>query len=214
MTTMKIYVVRHGETELNKNKILQGRYDEALCKEGVDLAVKTGRAIKGIKFDYAFSSPLIRSVETVRLILDNSGNTGVDISTDLRLAEIDVGDWTLRDLTDATYPDFAIMKSFFADPFSQKKCPGGESVCDVMKRTQDFLKELASRNDDKTYLVGTHGMATRAMLNAFYRDRSDFWHGHVPYNCSFNILEAKDGEIKLVEEDKVFYDMPIKDYYK
>jgi len=45
------------------------------------------------------------------------------------------------------------------------------------------------------------------MLNFLYDDPSDFCHGHVPYNCIVNVIEAKDGEIRLIEDDRVFYDL-------
>ena len=71
----------------------------------------------------------------------------------------------------------------------------------------EFLRELAARDDGKTYLVATHGCALRCMLNPFYEDPSDFWQGRVPYNCSVNKIEANAGELKLVEMDKVYYDL-------
>ena len=58
---MKIYIVRHGETNLNKTRILQGAFDEPLNEEGIRLAKISGQNLKGIKFDEAFSSPLSRA---------------------------------------------------------------------------------------------------------------------------------------------------------
>ena len=76
----------------------------------------------------------------------------------------------------------------------------------VADRTQDFLKELLARDDDRTYLVTTHGFALRAMLNFLYEDPTDFWHGHVPYNCAVNIIEGKNGEGRLIADDRIYYD--------
>ena len=75
-----------------------------------------------------------------------------------------------------------------------------------MDRTQNFLKELSRRDDGLTYLIGIHGAALRSMLNFLYDDPSDFWHGHVPYNCAVNIVEARNGRITLKEDDKIYYD--------
>jgi len=74
-----------------------------------------------------------------------------------------------------------------------------------MIRTQEFLKELIAKDDDKTYLVSTHGCALRAMLNFLYEDPDDFWHGHVPYNCCVNIIDAKEGAPTLIADDKIYY---------
>ena len=78
-----------------------------------------------------------------------------------------------------------------------------------------FIKELIARDDDKTYLIATHGCALRAMLNFLYEDPSSFWQKNVPYNCCVNIIEVKDGEAKLIAEDKIYYpDDMIVDRYK
>ena len=199
---------------MNQARILQGNYNEPLNAAGINLAHITGKALKGIHFDEAFSSPLSRSLDTVKILLEESGNENAPIHTDKRIQEVNVGDWTLCHLDDKTNPEYDNIHQFFKDPFSFLDVPNGENVYDVMKRTQDFIKELASRNDDKTYLVGTHGFASRCLLNMFYENKKDFWHGHVPYNCCFNILEVKNKNISLVEEDVCFYDKSsIKDYY-
>ena len=211
---MLIYIVRHGETNMNRSRVLQGNYDEPLNEEGKALATITGKALSGIHFDEAFSSPLSRSIDTVKLILENSNNKATPVCVDDRLQEVNTGDWTLAKIDDKTNPDHENIHQFFKDPFSLIDIPNGENVYDVIKRTQDFIKELASRNDDKTYLVGTHGFALRCLLNMFYEDKKDFWHKHVPYNCSFNILEVKNKNISLIQEDVCYYDKDsIKDYY-
>ncbi|MCQ2771813.1 MAG: histidine phosphatase family protein [Bacilli bacterium] len=210
---MKIYIVRHGETDFNKSRILQGRKDVPLNQDGLRLAEITGEALRGIHFDEAYSSPLIRSTETIKIILSKSGNNDAGFYLDKDLVEVDVGDWTLANLGDESNPSIEDIRQFFKDPFSSPGAPGGESVQQVIDRTQAFIKKLASRNADKTYLVGTHGFAMRAMLNFLYEDKRDFWHGKVPYNCCFNILEVKDGKISLIEEDVCYYKGEKKDYY-
>ena len=211
---MLIYLVRHGETNMNQARILQGSYDEPLNDAGINLARITGKAIKGIHFDEAFSSPLSRSIDTIKILLKESGNTSTPIQIDARLQEVNVGDWTLVNLDDKSNPEYNNIHQFFKDPFSYFNVPNGENVYDVIKRTQDFIKELAKRNDDKTYLVGTHGFASRCLLNMFYDNKKDFWHGHVPYNCCFNIIEVNKNNISLIKEDVCYYDKnTIKDYY-
>ena len=199
---------------MNQARILQGQYDEPLNNAGIELAKVVGKALVGVHFDEAFSSPLSRSLDTIKAVLTESGNTNTPIHADDRLKEVNVGDWTLVNLDDKTNPEYYNIHSFFKDPFSFLDVPNGENVYDVMKRTQDFIKELAERNDDKTYLVGTHGFATRCLLNMFYENKKDFWHGHVPYNCCVNIIEVKNKNISLIKEDVCFYDKDsIKDYY-
>ena len=71
---MKILLVRHGETDYNKNKLIQGHSDIELNETGRDQARNAGQKLTEYDIDFAFSSPLKRAVETARLMLDNSNN--------------------------------------------------------------------------------------------------------------------------------------------
>ena len=93
---MLIYIVRHGETYSNQQGVIQGQSDGKLNENGIALAVETGIALTGIRFDRAYSSPLSRAYDTCRYILDNSGNQNVRVITDPRLMEINMGEWELK----------------------------------------------------------------------------------------------------------------------
>lgn len=210
---MLIYLVRHGETEANEKGLFQGWSDGALNQNGVKLAEITGRKMKGIHFDYCISSPLLRARKTVEIILKESGND-IPIQFDERIKEINIGEDECKPIGEGILSAEEARK-FLTDPFDFVGFPGGENIKDVCSRTQEFLKELINKDDGKTYLIGIHGGALRAMLNPLYDDPSDFWHGHLPYNCSVNIIESKHGRMKLVADDKVYYDQSmVVDRYK
>ena len=209
---MTIYVLRHGETALNAKGVMQGWINEPLNRNGRALAAATGKAMKekGIRFDFCFSSPLARARETVEIVLRESGNE-IPVSFDDRIREINFGD--LEGKTFAGMGEAGTL--FFHDPFRLPGFPNGESVRDVCARTQAFLREVIVRDDGKTWLIGTHGCAARAMMNFLYDDPSDFWQGHAPYNCSVNIVEAEAGVPRLAAIDRVYYDPKlIVDHYK
>lgn len=67
------------------------------------------------------------------------------------------------------------------------------------------MRELITRNDNKTYLIGAHGCALRAVLNFLYANPNDFWHGHVPYNCCVNIVKGENSVGELIVDDKIYY---------
>ena len=211
---MLIYVIRHGETELNKSGVVQGATDEHLNQSGRDIAAVTGRNMRGIHFDACISSPLARARETAEIVLRESGNSGVEIRMDDRIREINCGDIEGKKLMEASMPPEE-AELFFRDPFCFPGFPNGENIRQVVGRTQDFLRELAARDDGKTYLVSTHGCALRAMLNFLYDDPEDYWQGHAPYNCAVSIIESEDGKLKLLEADRLFYDVSLAvDRYK
>lgn len=198
---MKIYLLRHGETTLNAKGVMQGRLDEPLNDSGRELALITGRALKGIHFDYCISSPLSRARETAQIILKESQNI-LPIDIDERIIEIDFGDLEGKKITEMGEDGL----KFYFEPLKFKGFHNGETVLEVCKRTQEFLKELIAKDDNNTYLISTHGCAMRAMINYLLDNKEDYWIGHAPYNCSFTIIESNKGKASIIEIDKVYYD--------
>ncbi len=201
---MLIYIVRHGLTEWNKLKKLQGAADVPLAKEGILLAEKTGEALKDVKFDICFTSPLSRARQTAECVL---GDRNVPIIPDKRIQEINFGDLEGSCVRDAegNYIDPQV-EMFFRDPVNFKRPENGEDIFDVIARTKDFWEEKTSDPSlaDKTVLVASHGCAVRALLQNIYHDPENFWHGCVPPNCCVNLVEVKNGKTVLLEEDKVY----------
>ena len=85
---MKLYLVRHGQTDWNKEKRLQGQEDIPLNDFGRHLAKETGIGLRNVRFDLCFSSDLKRALETANLILDEGSNK-VPIIMDKRLKELE-----------------------------------------------------------------------------------------------------------------------------
>ena len=201
---MLIYIVRHGLTEWNKLKKLQGAADIPLAKEGILLAEKTGEALKDVKFDICFTSPLSRARQTAEYVL---GDRNVPIIPDKRIQEINFGHLEGDCVRDAegNYIDPQV-EMFFRDPVNFKRPENGEDIFDVIARTKDFWEEKTSDPSltDKTVLVASHGCAVRALLQNIYHDPENFWHGCVPPNCCVNLVEVKNGKTVLLEEDKVY----------
>ena len=207
---MKIYVIRHGETDSNVLGLLQGQSDRPLNENGRRLAVLSGRGMRGIRFDRCYTSPLKRAKETAEIVLRESGNERTPLLIDERLKEIHMGEWEGKHFrTEEDGIDVAAMKQFFRNAFEFSGFPGGESVSSLCERTQAFLAETAALDQNMTVLVSTHGTALRAMLNRLYEDPSDFWHGHVPYNCAVSLVETEDGTMVLKEDDRIFYDQSL-----
>lgn len=201
---MLIYIVRHGVTEWNALKKVQGSADIPLAQDGIWLAKLTGEALKDVPFDICFSSPLSRARQTAQLILRDRK---IPLALDKRIQEIDFG---VLEGTRFREPDGKItnkeMEIFFTDPWRFERPENGENIEDICRRTKEFWEEKI--NDpallDATVLVASHGCAVRALLRNVYDDKKDFWHGKVPPNCGVNIVEVIDGKAKLLEEDKVF----------
>ena len=85
---MKIYMIRHGETDWNKKRKLQGQVDIPLNEFGKLLAKETAPALADVPFAVCYTSPLKRAAETARLVL---GDREVPIVPDKRIQEMSFG---------------------------------------------------------------------------------------------------------------------------
>ena len=201
---MLLYVLRHGVTRWNKLKKVQGTMDIPLAPEGIELAEKTGKALRDVPFDICFTSPLTRARQTAQWVL---GDREIPVIDDKRIQEIDFGVLEGTQFKDAQGKIVSReMEIFFEDPLNFKRPENGENISDILKRTREFWIEKTTDPAlaDKTVLVSSHGCAVRALLQNIYQDPAHFWHGCVPPNCSINLVEVKDRKIRLLEEDKVY----------
>ncbi len=166
---MKIYIVRHGETNGNLRGALQGWMDELLNENGRELAIITARALSDIKFDVAISSPLSRAYETAEIILRKNKKDIPPIQTDDRLKEMFFGEWEGLGLTKENFEiPSEHFNDFYDNPFAFQNSASGESIQQVCARTGEFYQELIKRYCYETILLTTHGFALRAMLQQVY----------------------------------------------
>jgi probable phosphoglycerate mutase len=81
----RVYIVRHAETEENKQKIIQGQLDTILNSEGERQADLVAKALKDVPFDVAYSSNLKRATDTAKRILVH--HSGVEVQTHTAIQE-------------------------------------------------------------------------------------------------------------------------------
>ena len=203
---MKIYLIRHGVTDANKRKSLQGRTDISLNEQGRELARITSEGLKNINFDIIFTSPLKRARETAEII---RGNRNIPLIEEELIQEISFGEYEglCFGKENYTIPDKDFM-FFFDKPECYKPAPGGETFEEVLARTGAFLQELIQKEEyqDKTILLSTHGCALKALLaNVRKLPVAEFWGAGVHKNCAVSLVEVKDGCATVVEDGKVYY---------
>ena len=81
-----IYVIRHGQTELNSRGVLQGRSDRPLNETGIAQARAAAERLRDIRFDRVYTSPLVRAVQTAQILAPD-----ITPVIDARLIEMDYG---------------------------------------------------------------------------------------------------------------------------
>lgn len=90
---MDIYIIRHGRTNWNEKKIIQGHSQNRLSKSGVEMVKKTSKASKDIPFEIIYTSPLMRAKQTAKIMNEFHS---VEIIEDRRLIEVGEGVFTKR----------------------------------------------------------------------------------------------------------------------
>ncbi|KAK7038159.1 phosphoglycerate mutase-like protein [Favolaschia claudopus] len=85
MPFAKIYIVRHGETQENKESVIQGQLDTQLNQTGIEQARLVADSLRSVRFDAAYSSDLVRAVKTAEIILEHQ--TDIEIRREEALRE-------------------------------------------------------------------------------------------------------------------------------
>ncbi len=209
---MRLYIIRHGETDWNKQRKVQGFSDIPLNEYGRHLARQTAEGMKEIPFDLAYTSPLARAKETAEIILEGRN---VPLFESLGIKEMGFGAYEGMCCGEKTKTaENEAFQKFFTDTGNFVPAQGGETIGDVMERTGKFLKELCENKglQGKHILLSTHGAAMTAFLNHIRGnlEPADFWKWRVPSNCAVTIVDVKDGVPVIVEENKIYHKEPVK----
>ena len=193
---MRLWITRHGQTDLNAKELMQGRSDIPLNAAGREQAEAAREKIGDITFDAVYASPLSRAVETASVI----GNVDpLQVITDPRIIETDFGKYE-----QCPYKSMGPwMTLYWALPEVIPAPPTVESVKQMVDRSHEFLRELEERyTGDENILVVCHGGIIRA-IRGYLEDvkRGYVWRPR-PLNCEIRIYECKDGAHSLVEDIK------------
>ena len=154
---MKIYVIRHGETDVNLENKINSLNEDDLNETGIMQAKQVGKKLKEIDYDFVIVSPLIRTKHTAELL--NVKNK--KISFDNRLIERDAGVFTKQSLDNIDSDDWWNL-----NPKEDYK--DAETVKNVLDRIYEFFDELKKKYKDETILLVTHGGVSKAISCYFY----------------------------------------------
>lgn len=154
-----IYVVRHGQTDLNNEGRLQGRFGEPLNEVGVQQATSLREELAHITFDCVFSSPQERAVQTAEII------TGMEVRLDDRLNVFDLGE------ADRLRKDEVKMQGPVPDASVYN---GVEDTSSFLNRVFSFMKELEGEYaaSEVNILISGH-RCTTGCIGAFFRGIPD-----------------------------------------
>ncbi|WP_339830833.1 2,3-bisphosphoglycerate-dependent phosphoglycerate mutase [uncultured Parvibaculum sp.] len=162
-----LVLVRHGQSEWNKKNLFTGWRDPGLTEQGIAEAREAGQAMKarGLVFDVAFTSALSRAQETNRLMLEELGQTDIEIVKDQALNERDYGDLSGLNKDDARQKWGEEQVHIWRRSYDVPP-PGGESLKMTAERVLPYYeKEILPRVlKGERVLVAAHGNSLRALV--------------------------------------------------
>jgi 2,3-bisphosphoglycerate-dependent phosphoglycerate mutase len=162
-----LVLVRHGQSDWNLKNLFTGWKDPDLTEKGIEEARTAGRLMKarGMHFDRAFTSSLIRAQHTLKLILAELGQEDIPIVCDAALNERDYGDLSGLNKDDARTKwgkEQVLLwrRSYDVNP------PGGESLKDTVARVVPYYcrEILPAVLNGQSVLISAHGNSLRALV--------------------------------------------------
>jgi broad specificity phosphatase PhoE len=195
----ELYIIRHGETELNRLGIVQGRGVDADLN---DTGRTQGKAFytqyKHINFDKIYTSTLKRTHQTVKGFIDQ----GLPWEQLAGLDELAWGIWEGKTSTEESLRVFKAVAEEWQSGNYDEKFEGGESPNEVLLRLQEAMSYIISKTDEHKVLICMHGRAMRLLLchlaNKPLSEMADFPHQNTTlYKVTFDenrfsIVEANN----------------------
>lgn len=174
---LRVFVIRHGQTQHNIERILQGHLDIPLNEEGRSQAIKLGVAMKHFQWDAVLTSDLLRCQETLQLVLaENSSSTSPPVTVSKAIRERMMGDVQGMKVVEA--------QRLYGAGFKDR----GESYEEMMERVMGCWELFVNRGVDCKYrnmLVVTHGGVIRGLMKELNGEAV------VPFNTSVSLVEIE-----------------------
>lgn len=170
---LKLYIVRHGQTEWNVQEKFQGQLNSPLTEEGKVKIRKTATELADIEFEAVYTSKLGRTVGTAEIILESNNiekrkndNEKLKLQKLSELNEIYFGEWQGMTFAEifVKFPEEA--HNYFYDV--KNYCAGnvkGEELQDGLKRFLRGLNKIVEENNSGNVLVVTHGAVLELFFN-------------------------------------------------
>lgn len=189
----KIYITRHGETQWNTVRRMQGQNNSPLTELGEKQALWLAKKLESNSIDVIYSSSLNRALKTAYII---KGNREIPINPTNDLREIYLGCWQGR-LTEEVETEYPHQHHcFWKDPENYVPVDG-ETFTEVTDRVSSFFEEVLRNHPREDVLIVAHAVVLKALLNHINNKGSlkTFWDGpHLKPTC-LTILNYEAGKI-------------------
>lgn len=200
MSKIELYLIRHGKTYCNEQRLYYGKSDISLCDAGIkELIINKETKLYPICEKY-FTSGLKRANETFEILYPD---TKYDLIPGL--CEYDFGDFELKSYEDLK-DDFNYQK-WIMDKDGEVKCPNGESKKEFKDRIlRGFFYLINKLNDEniKSALAVLHGGTIGTVLEELYDNKKSFIQWQPQGGKGYKIFVEIDNDIKIVSVKEIF----------
>jgi len=191
-----LYIIRHGETDLNARGIVQGRgINSDLNDIGRAQAEAFYKQYQAVPFDHVYTSDLKRTHQTVKGFID-AGLPWTQLSG---LDELAWGIWEGKEGSEASISAFRDMVERWQAGDYTARFDGGESPAEVEVRLRQAMHTIISATDEETVLICMHGRAMRLLLCILMdkplAEMADFPH----QNTTLYKLSYTDGVYDIID---------------
>ena len=200
---LKLYIVRHGQTEWNVLEKFQGQLNSPLTLEGIEKVKETAKKLKNIKFKAGYTSQVGRTFATAKIILQNN-NYEQEKTSDQKLKlkklpelnEIHFGEWqgmTFKE-TFLKFPKEAHNYFYDVKNYNAKNIKG-EELKDGLERFLKGLKKIREEQKSENILIVTHGTVLELFFNYIQnKEADDLDERKLIGNGQYKIFTFKNGK--------------------
>lgn len=204
---LKLYIVRHGQTEWNLVEKFQGQLNSPLTEKGKMKIRETARNLENVVFSAVYTSELGRTIGTAEIILENNNfEKNKDVNKKLKLErlaelnEIYFGKWQGLNFKEIflKYPEEAHNYFYDVKNYCAKNVEG-EELNDGLERFLNGLKKIVSKNDGGNILIVTHGTVLELFFNYIEnKEASDLDERKLIGNGEYRVYVYKNGMYIMV----------------
>ncbi len=159
---LRLYLMRHGETERSSEARLYGHTDAPLSPAGIEQSRRLATELSARPLAAVYSSDLSRAVLAAQLIADTQGLIPWIVP---ELREANMGEWEARPLSEIARAQPEMVSCLFTDP-SGFRYPGGESFAEFQARIERALRKVLEAHTEGEIAIVTHGGVSRLMLGS------------------------------------------------
>ena len=200
---MDLHLIRHGQTDWNEERRVQGQSDSRLTQLGEEQALELGQRIQFVEFDKVFCSSSLRTRQTAANLFPDSR---VEIEYLDNLREIFLGPWegALYDEIEQQEPDS--FRHFWEEPHLFD-VEGAESFYELQNRAVAAVEKIAELHLDQQIAVVSHGALIKTILCYVENlPMDELWTPPHMHNCAHSIIRfSPEGSQEIVQYADVAY---------